>query len=638
MCGISGIIQYDGAPVPPDLLERMTTVLAHRGPDHQGTRILGSAGLGCRRLAIVDRSPAGQQPMCDERETIWIVCNGEIYNHDVLRKMLESKGFRFKSKSDTEVILYLYRLYGDDCVNYLRGMFAFAIWDTENQRLLLTRDRFGQKPLYYANQPGRLSFASEIKSLRQDDELALDINTAAIHRFLTMDYIPAPGSIFCAVNKLPAAHQLVLEKGKVTLRRYWRLDYAVPPNRLPVAELEHEIVHRLEESVQLHLMGEVPWGVYFSGGIDSNAIAALVCRHSSQKVQTFSVGFDQASHDESTFARTAGEYLGTEHHELHLSPDPTVLIPAIVRHFDEPFGDSSAIPTWCLSEMAGRHITVALAGEGGDEAFAGYDRYRKHRIARAIWLLPRRVRQASGTILGRLLPSSLPSDSPLLGLVDVLRARQESPDHLYGRWLFHNDAKTAGVLYSAEFAAAAGLDDPVEWLTDLFAQSAATDPVNAMLDVDQRSYLADDLLAKVDIAAMAHSVEVRSPFLDHEFAAFAASIPGRHKLRGKTGKWILRRALRGLVEPTVLGREKRGFGLPVAAWLSGPLREMLCDTLLSQVARERGLFDPAQVKYLVEGHSMHAPQASYLLWNLLVLELWFRSAGDTRLRFSKDHQ
>ena len=633
MCGISGIVQYDGAPVPPDLLERMTRVLAHRGPDHQGTRILGSAGLGCRRLAIVDRSPAGQQPMCDERETIWIVCNGEIYNHDVLRKMLERKGFRFKSRSDTEVILYLYRLYGDDCVNYLRGMFAFAIWDTENQRLLLTRDRFGQKPLYYANQRGRFSFASEIKSLRQDDELALDIDPAAIHRFLTMDYIPAPGSIFCAVNKLPAAHQLVLEKGKASLRCYWRLDYAAPPNRLPVAELEHEIVHRLEESVQLHLMGEVPWGVYLSGGIDSNAIAAMVCRHSSQKVQTFSIGFDQASHDESTFARTAAKYLGTEHHELHLSPDPTVLIPAIVRHFDEPFGDSSAIPTWCLSEMAGRHITVALAGEGGDEAFAGYERYRKHRIARAIWLLPRSVRQASGTLLGRLLPSSLPSDSPLLGLVDVLRTRHESLDHLYGRWLFHNDAKTAGALYSAEFAAAAGLNDPVEWLADLFAQSAATDPVNAMLDVDQRSYLADDLLTKVDIAAMAHSVEVRSPFLDHEFAAFAASIPGRHKLRGKTGKWILRRALRGVVEPTVLGREKRGFGLPVEAWLSGPLREMLRETLLSQVARERGLFDPAQVKCLVEGHSMHAPRASYLLWNLLVLELWFRSAGDTRLRF-----
>jgi len=633
MCGISGIVQYDGRPVPQDLLDRMTSVLAHRGPDHQGTRILGSVGLGCRRLAIVDRSPAGQQPMCDSGETIWIVCNGEIYNHDALRKMLEQQGFRFKSRSDTEVILYLYRLYGDDCVNYLRGMFAFAIWDTENQRLLLTRDRFGQKPLYYANQSGRFSFASEIKSLRQDEGLPLDIDPAAIHRFLTMDYIPAPGSIFRAVNKLPAAHQLVFEKGKISLRCYWRLDYAVPPNRLPVAELEHEIISRLGEAVKLHLMGEVPWGVYLSGGIDSNAVAALVCRHSSQNVKTFSIGFKQASHDESAFARTAASHLGTEHHELILSPDRPELVPKIVGHFDEPFGDSSAVPTWCLSEMAGRHITVALAGEGGDEAFAGYDRYRKHRIARALWLLPRTARHASGAILRRLLPLSLPADSPLWRLADVLNGRHKSLDHLYSQWLFHNSAQTAGLLYSAEFAAAASLDDPVEWLVDLFAHSAATDPVNAMLDVDQRSYLADDLLPKVDIASMAHSVEVRSPFLDHEFAAFAASIPGHHKLRGKTGKWILRRALEGLVEPTVLRREKRGFGLPVAAWLGGPWRELLRDTLLSQAARERGLFDHAYVKHLVEGQAMHAPQASYLLWNLLVLELWFRSAGDSRLKF-----
>ncbi len=635
MCGISGIVQYDGAPVSSDLLNRMTGVLAHRGPDHQGTRILGITGLGSRRLAIVDRSPAGEQPMSDDRETLWIVCNGEIYNHNALRKMLERQGFRFKSKSDSEVILYLYRLYGDDCVNYLRGMFAFALWDTENQRLLLTRDRFGQKPLYYANRAGRFTFASEIKSLRQDAELPLDINPGAIHRFLTMDYVPAPGSIFGAVNKLPAAHQLVFEKGKVRLRRYWHLDYGTHSNTLSVADLEQEVVDRLEESTRLRLMGEVPIGVYLSGGIDSNAIAALVCRASNQKVMTFSIGFDDANQDESTFARKSAQYLGTEHHELLLSPDLESLIPVIVKHFDEPFGDPSAVPTWCLSEMASRHITVALSGEGGDEAFAGYPRYRKHSIARALWLLPKAVRSTSGWVLGRLLPSSLPAHSPLLGLVDLLKARDESLDQIYGRWLFHHDADSAGDLYTADFGAAVCLDDPVRLLAGLFAESKAADPVNAMLDVDQRSYLADDLLPKLDMATMAHSVEGRSPFLDHEFAAFVATIPGRHKLRGKTGKWILRRAFRGLVEPTVLGREKRGFGLPLAAWLRGPLNELLHDTLLSQVARERGLFDHGRLKRLVEGQSVRQPHACYLLWNLLVLELWFHSAGDTRLNLKQ---
>lgn len=625
MCGISGIVQTNGAPVPAGLLQRMNDVLAHRGPDRQDTRILGSTGLGHRRLAIVDRSPAGDQPMCDDSGHLWIVCNGEIYNHDVLRKMLEQRGFRFKSRSDTEVILYLYRLYGDDCVDYLRGMFAFAIWDTQAQRLLMSRDRFGQKPLFYTHQEGRFAFASELKSLRQDPELALEIDPGAIHQFLTMDSVPAPGSIYESVKKLPAAHQLVLEDGKIRLRRYWRLDYGTESKDIPPADLAQQVRERLGESIRMRLMGEVPVGIYLSGGIDSNAIASMVCRESSHKVMSFSIGFNESSHDEGGFARRSAQFLGTEHHELVLSPDLESLIPSIVAHFDEPFGDPSAIPTWCLSEMASRHITVALSGEGGDEAFAGYPRYRKHGVARALWSLPQPLRKASGQILGRLLPSLSHRRITLWGLTDLLDASDQTLNQLYGRWLFHNDNNTANNLYTADFAAAAELDAPSSLLAKLFAESNATDPVNAMLDVDQRSYLANDLLTKLDMAAMAHSVEGRSPFLDHEFAAFVATIPGQFKLRGKTGKWILRQAFQGLMEPTVLDREKRGFGIPLPVWLGGPLKELLHDTLLSRASLERGLFNRGQLQSLVEGPPDHEPHTCYLLWNLLVLELWFLS-------------
>jgi asparagine synthase (glutamine-hydrolysing) len=460
VCGLAGIVQHDGGPVPAAVLESMTAALAHRGPDGQGIELLGAAGLGHRRLAIVDRSPAGRQPMCDNRGTLWIVCNGEIYNHLDLRRDLERRGFAFHSHSDTEVILYLYRLFGDDCVQHLRGMFAFALWDSEARRLLLARDRFGKKPLFYMNDGEQFCFASELKSLQRHPAFPWATDPQAIHSFLAMDYIPAPGSVYAAVRKLPAAHRLVVEAGQVRLQRYWRLDYGAEPCRLPLAELQEELLQRFDESVRLRLMGEVPVGVFLSGGIDSNAIASAVSRVSTQPVRTFTIGFDDPRQDESRQAREAARVLGTEHHELVLAPDLGALLAKVVAHFDEPFGDPSAIPTWCLAEMASGHITVALSGEGGDEAFAGYPRYRKHQVARRAWLLPRPLRLGLGRLLQKALPDSLPGAHPLRGAADLLSAGQQSLGEVYGRWLLHCDAGTAEDLYAPGLRDAVLLEEP----------------------------------------------------------------------------------------------------------------------------------------------------------------------------------
>jgi asparagine synthase (glutamine-hydrolysing) len=624
MCGISGIVQNDGNRVSARLLDKMTRVLAHRGPDNHSTKILGKAGLGHRRLAIVDLSPAGHQPMCDDTETIWIVCNGEIYNHLELRQQLERQGFKFRSHNDTEVILYLYRLYGDDCVQHLRGMFAFAIWDIKKQRLMMARDRFGQKSLFYSDINGQFMFASELKSLKQNPALPTEINPSVLHRFISMDYIAAPDSIFKAVRKLPAAHQLVMEAGQVSIKRYWQLDYSQKMASTSLADRETELAELFDESVRLRLMGEVPVGVYLSGGIDSNSIAAAACRVSGQQVKTFSLGFNEKSADESQQARVAAEFLGTKHREIILQPDLENLLPVIARHMDEPFGDPSAVPTWCLSEMASQHITVALSGEGGDEALAGYSRYRKHQIAHRLWALPKTVRQGLAALLKKLLPASVALDHPLRGLADLLASGEQSLDKLYSRWLLHCDAALARDLYTHGFQQAISIQDPVSFLADLFASSNANGAINSMLDVDQKSYLGNDLLPKLDMCMMAHSMEGRSPFLDHKLAAFMAALPEGDKLHAGEGKWILRRALAGQVAPGVMKREKRGFGLPLNAWLGGPLYDMLHDTLLSQSAQTRCLFRASTLTKLIDFTRVGHPTHCFLLWNLLMLELWFQ--------------
>jgi asparagine synthase (glutamine-hydrolysing) len=446
-----------------------------------------------------------------------------------------------------------------------------------------------------------------------------------------MDYIPAPDSIFQAVRKLPAAHQLVLEDGLVTTRQYWQLDYSKQAGRSSLADREHQLRELFDESVRLRLMGEVPVGVYLSGGVDSNSIAAAVGRVSGQQVETFSLGFSEKSADESHQARMAAEFMGTKHHEMILQPDLENILPVIAGHLDEPFGDPSAVPTWCLSEMACNHITVALSGEGGDEALAGYTRYRKHQIARRLWTLPASVRNGLAPILRALIPSRLALDHPLRGLADLLSTREQSLDKIYSRWLLHCDTEMARDLYSTGFQQAISMQDPVCFIADLFADSQAQGPVNSMLDVDQRSYLCNDLLPKLDLCMMAHSMEGRSPFLDHEFAAFLAALPESDKLRAGQGKWIFRRALADQVAPGVMKREKRGFGLPLNQWLQGPLHEMLQDVLLSPSAHTRELFKITTLAKLIDQIQLGHPTFCYLLWNLLMLELWYQGQQNHRV-------
>ncbi len=622
MCGIAGIVGPAGAPVAADVLQRMTRALQHRGPNDHDTVRLDGVGLGHHRLSIVDLTVAGRQPMATEDSRLLIVYNGEIYNHAALKGELEALGHRFRTRTDTEVLLKLYREYGDDCVHRLRGMFAFAIWDCERRRLLMVRDRFGQKPLYYTLAGSTLLFSSELRSLLMHPDVPRQVNPVSIHRFLSLDYIPAPETIYRGVHKLPAAHRLVFEDGKVLVSRYWQLDYGRQPVAGSREDRREELLQRFDESVKLRLMGEVPVGVFLSGGIDSNSIAASVANVSGQQVETFSIGFADPDSDESGQAREAARYLGTRHHELIMEPRLDDLLPRVVGHFGEPFGDPSALPTWSLAEMAGQHITVALSGEGGDEALAGYPRYRKHLLAGRIWMIPARLRRRLGALLSAMLPGALSASNPLRGLAGLLEAQEAELSRIYGRWLMHCDRGVAGSLYTKEFQHQLQLSDPVDFLHELFAGSSADTLLNAMLDVDQRSYLADCLLPKLDMCTMAHSVEGRSPFLDHELAEFMARLPEDDKLQGGEGKWLFRQALAKRVAPGVMHRPKKGFGLPLSQWLSGPLQELLRDTL----EQTSNLFNPSELARLLDRRGDDGagwrPTEPYLIWNLLVLELW----------------
>lgn len=622
MCGIAGIVGKAGQPVAMDVLRDMTRALGHRGPDDHDTRQLDGAGLGHRRLSIVDLTAAGRQPMSTEDGRLWTVYNGEIYNHVSLRRDLEKLGYRFHTKTDTEVLLNLYREYGDRCVERLRGMFAFAIWDCDRRRLLMMRDRFGQKPLYYMKVDSTLVFSSELRSLARHPDMPRDVDPASIHRFLSLDYIPAPETVYRGVYKLPAAHGLVYEDGQIRVYPYWRLDYGGPPLAGGRNERREELLQRFDEAVKLQLMGEVPVGVFLSGGIDSNSIAASISGITGQRVETFSIGFSDPEADESGQARDAARFLGTRHHERIMEPRLDDLLPRIVSHFGEPFGDPSALPTWSLAEMAGEHITVALSGEGGDEALAGYPRYPKHLLARRIWMIPPGLRRKFGSLLTGVLPDAVSPSHPLRGLADLLAQGASELPEIYGRWLMHCDPKTARSLYATDFSGRLELSDPGGYLRDLFSDTSADTLLNAMLDVDQRSYLADCLLPKLDMCTMAHSVEGRSPFLDHELAEFMARLPERDKLHRGEGKWLFRRALADRVAPGVMHRPKRGFGLPLAKWLSGPLQELLRDTL----GRSKGFFRTPELERLLDrggpaGAGWH-PTEPYLIWNLLVLELW----------------
>ena len=629
MCGIGGKLYFDPArPVEREVLERINVVQAHRGPDDAGIYCQGSVGLAHRRLCIIDLSPAGHQPMPNEDGTVWIVFNGEIYNFQDLRSRLAGRGHRFRSRTDTEVILHLYEEYGVDCLRFLRGMFAFAIWDAPRHQLFLARDRLGVKPLVYQCDAEAFRFASEVKAILQDPSVEVRPDLTGISQYLTYGYVPSPGSAFQEVRKLPPAHYLICRDGKVEVIRYWRLRRDRKRER-PEGEWCQEILARLEEAVRLRLISDVPLGAFLSGGMDSSAVVAMMSRVSGTSVKTFSIGFDQPEYDELRYARLVAQRFGTEHHELVVRPDAVAILPRLAWHYDEPFGDSSAVPTYYVAQMTRQYVTVALNGDAGDENFGGYDRYVATRLAssfdrwpaagllrRAIQgglaLWPRWGRRTSVLHRGRRF---------LEGLVDL-------PERRYARWLCHVSGEQQEDLCSPEFRAATGTADAIEVLLAAYRESDAPDLVDATLGVDAALYLPNDLLVKVDIASMAHSLEARSPFLDHEFMEFAATIPSHLKVRGRAKKIILRRALAELLPKGILDRPKMGFGVPIEHWLRHELRDLAYETLLGRRCLERGYFRRETLQRLLDEHVQGTTNSHQVLWTLLMLELWHRTYVD----------
>ncbi len=625
MCGICGLVNLDPQePASEALLGRMAAALAHRGPDGQRLMRDRFVGLGHRHLAIVDRTASAAQPMRNEDGTIWVIFNGEIYNYRALRENLIHQGHRFHSNTDTEVLVHLYEEYGTECVTHLRGMFAFAIWDRPQAQLFLARDRLGKKPLYYTQTPERFLFASEIKALWQDASLERQVNVPAIHQYLSLSYIPGPQTAFQNIYQLPPAHTLTLRHGVSRLECYWHLSFTSTTSNpaLDLRQVQAEILERLKQAVATRMVAEAPVGVLLSGGIDSSLIVALMAQLSAKPVQTFSIGLPERQHDESGFARQIAAQFHTDHHEFPITPQLADLLPQVAGHFDEPFGDSSALPTYYLAQRTKPYITVALNGDGSDEDFAGYDRYTKDRLAIAYAGLPAPLRALTAGVLSRAVPGALPGDSLLKRVLDFTHSQYTTPAQRYFRWVSVFQAPQVQTLYTPDFWQAGQAQTAEALVTSIFDAATNPDPTQAALHTDILTYLADDLLVKMDRAAMAFAVETRSPFLDQEIMEYAAGLPASLKIRGWTRKWILKQAARSLLPPAIIQRPKHGFGLPVGEWLRGPLRPMLCDVVLSQRALQRGYFQPAALRALLEDHLAGRQNWQYQLWNILMLELW----------------
>ena len=627
MCGIAGRVNFlSGAAVDAALIQGMCDLLAHRGPDGEGTYVDGPVGLGHRRLAIIDLSPAGRQPMSNEDGTVWIVFNGEIYNFRELRVGLEAEGCRFHSQSDTEVILHLYEKEGVKCLRRLRGMFAFAIWDRRERTLFIARDRLGKKPLYYLVDGDGIAFASEPKAFLADPSFKAQPNLEAISHYLTYQYVPSPLTAFQGVQKLPPAHYLLVKNGEISRERYWKLHYS-PKRRLTDDEACDELLGRLREAVKLRLISDVPLGAFLSGGIDSGTIVALMAELGAAPVKTFSIGFEEKAYDELPYARQVAERYGTDHHEFVVRPKAVEIFPKLVWHYNEPFADSSAIPTYYLAQLTRQHVTVALNGDAGDENFAGYDRYVANVLAGRYERLPGILRRPLEALV-RAIPAQPRSRTLLSRGKRFFEGLAEPPERRYARWVSHFHPNLKAELCTEEFLRAAGGKDSVELLLDVYRASDAPDFIDATLDVDVNTYLPEDLLVKVDIATMAHGLEGRSPMLDHPFMEFCASLPSHMKLRGTVKKYIFKRAVGALLPREIIKRPKMGFGVPLDHWFRHDLREMAQDLLLSPRAVGRGYFRKEVVQRLLDEHVRGVRDWHYQLWNLLMLELWHRTFID----------
>ncbi len=624
MCGIAGRVNFSrSTPVSRELVERMTDALAHRGPDGRGCFVAEGAGLGHRRLSIIDLA-TGDQPLANEDQTIWTVFNGEIYNFADLREELTAHGHQFRTQSDTEVIVHAYEQWGDGAVERLRGMFAFAVWDLRRRRLLLARDRLGIKPLHYALVPGGLVFGSEIKALLEDGDVPRDWSADALDAYLALQYVPTPRTIFKAIWKLPPAHLLTLENGAVAVRRYWTLEFPGDGERAREDEYLERLEALVDESVKLRLISDVPLGAFLSGGIDSSTVLASMVKTCGSRVQALSVGFDEQAFNELEYARQVGDHLDADVHERIVHADVADLMPTLAWHFDEPFADSSAVPTYYVSAAARERVTVALSGDGGDELWAGYARHRVERweLAARGWLGPLGARLA-GRVGGRL-PLALRGIRSLRHL-GLSPAEACALKHAYG--LFEHDR---GGLYSRDFAIATEDADPFAGFRRTYASCSSADPLDRALCVDVHTYLVDDILTKVDRMSMAVGLEARVPLLDHRLVEFAATVPTGLKLAHGRSKHLLRRLIERRLPPAIVNRPKQGFAVPVDTWLRTSLLPMMHDLLLDGRLRTRGIFETREVARLVQEHTAGRRSHGHRLWSLMMLELWFRQFVDGR--------
>ncbi len=616
MCGICGMaVAGRGAVADVEAVKAMNARLVHRGPDSEGVFHDGGVALAMRRLSIIDLEH-GDQPISNEDGSITVVQNGEIYNYRELRGELERRGHRFATASDTEVLVHLYEEHGDGFVERLRGMFAIALWDARERRLLLARDRFGIKPLYYREAGGTLSFASELKALILQPGFSRQIDPQAVAAYLAFNSIPAPLTIFAEARKLPVGALAVWSDGKLTLTRYARPE-PVPAGetrRRPAGELADELRETLRGSIRAHLVADVPVGVLLSGGVDSAGIVALAAGEQAAPVKTFSVGFEEASFDELDRARLVAERYRTEHHEIVLRPDAVELFPKLVEAFDEPFGDSSALPTYLVSELAAGEVKVALSGEGGDELFGGYYTYVADLLA------PRIGRLAA---LAAPLIERLPSSDGKVSL-DYKAKRFARGAHLPPLERHHAWKE----IFSRQLQASllGGRDpgwDPVDIYRERYAETAGAEPLARLQDVDLGIYLVDDLLVKTDRSSMAHSLELRVPFLDNEVATMALGLATPLKVRGLAKKRLLRQALAPLLPKEVLQGPKQGFSIPVAAWLRGPLQPFAREVLSAESISRQGWLDPGIVAGLLNRHCAGQEDLSRQLWGLIAFTLWF---------------
>jgi asparagine synthase (glutamine-hydrolysing) len=626
MCGIAGFIDQRKILAGDEragVLDRMCRRIAHRGPDDQGTMIEGGVALGMRRLSIIDLA-GGHQPISGCGGRVSVVFNGEIYNYRELQKELEERGHPFHTHSDTEAIVHAYEQYGARCVESLRGMFAFALWDSRDRTLFIARDRVGKKPLYYTETPeGSFVFGSELKSLLDHPHVRREINLEALDAYLSLGYVPEEMSIFRGVHKLEPGCHLTLRDEKLTIERYW--DFTYEPLRETRSEEDYvaELRALIEEAVRIRLVADVPLGAFLSGGIDSSTVVAMMARHTSQPVKTFSIGFHEESYSELEYARLTAEHFGTEHHEFIVTPDVCRIVEDLAWHFDEPFADTSAVPTYMVSKLAREHVKVVLSGDGGDELFAGYTRYVVDRRRGGFARLPRVVREGLMRPVSRRLPHGAWGRNYLYNVtLDPLSRYLDSVS------AFTTLNKRS--LYAREFRERLGADGDLT--ARLFETHAARvrsgEPLDALLYLDSKTYLPGDILTKVDRMSMAVSLEARVPLLDHQLIEFVTRIPASLKMKGLETKYIFKRAARGLVPDRILDRPKQGFDVPLQRWINHELREQIRETLTGPRAHARGYFDPAYVALLFDEHERGRRDHSTPLWTLFMLELWHRSYAD----------